>query len=315
MELIRVADAARAVDLKGSLFASAMVVLYYDYLLSLPDEVKLYWRRGAPKFSWGLLFFYLNRYTALLGHIPVAIEYYAQSLSVQKYVHFYHQLFAAMSTAIVTTLFILRTYALYERSHVILMVLLAVALTVLSVACWALLINQRSREQPDGVISSLGLCDLTLSTSDARFLAVAWSTVLVFDAIVFSLTIRQRSRSGRSRGDGLFALVVRDGTIYFGVLSVLYTIDILTFLLTNTVHKGIIVVYTNVFSSILMNRMMLNIRNPRNLSGPTSVTVATSIGVFSSVLFAREGHDAPPMASDADSRVAPSNAPNATATA
>lgn len=151
--------------------------------------------------------------------------------------------------------------------------------------------------------------------------AIAWSTVLIFDIIVFALTLRLRLRRGRSAQNGLFSLMVRDGErpiefspdvadvegccrdsvlrvrqgsfnmylcteVGLSILSVLYTIDIVTFLVRfhsltvtflhrdvnryrqqayalpllfrlsytcsvtlhfQSVWKGIIVVYTNVY--------------------------------------------------------------------
>ncbi|KAI0065300.1 hypothetical protein BV25DRAFT_161197 [Artomyces pyxidatus] len=48
-----------------------LVILYYDWLLTLEPEIDLYW---PPKHSlgWVSSFFLLNRYLSLFGHIPVA---------------------------------------------------------------------------------------------------------------------------------------------------------------------------------------------------------------------------------------------------
>ncbi|TCD63148.1 hypothetical protein EIP91_005907 [Steccherinum ochraceum] len=168
----------------------------------------------------------------------------------------YHQFYAAAAVVIVTILLILRTYALYEGSRRILVFLVALAVTSLSVAF----------------------------SDSAQYCALAWGLILLFDAVVFVLTLRLRLRVGRTAGHSLFSLMVRDGTIYFGMISVLYLIDILTFLLTGSVYKGIIVVYTNVLSNIMMNRMMLNIRDPRYQGRGTGES-STAMEVLSSVAF------------------------------
>ena len=51
------------------------VLLYYDYLLTLPDEVDRFWRRGP--YSWATIVFFANRYMALLGHVPFVYNVYA----------------------------------------------------------------------------------------------------------------------------------------------------------------------------------------------------------------------------------------------
>lgn len=43
-------------------------LLYYDYFLTLSDEVDRLWHRGPH--SWLSIIFFANRYLALLGHIP-----------------------------------------------------------------------------------------------------------------------------------------------------------------------------------------------------------------------------------------------------
>jgi hypothetical protein len=50
-----------------------LVILYYDYLLTLPLECSRYW---GSRITLASGFFYLNRYLALLGHIPVVFRYF-----------------------------------------------------------------------------------------------------------------------------------------------------------------------------------------------------------------------------------------------
>lgn len=47
------------------------VILYYDHTLTLPMEIQRFWIRG---FTWAKLFFFINRYLAFLGHIPVIMQ-------------------------------------------------------------------------------------------------------------------------------------------------------------------------------------------------------------------------------------------------
>ncbi|KAF8072079.1 hypothetical protein FPV67DRAFT_1483847 [Lyophyllum atratum] len=54
----------------------SFVILYYDYALTLPAEVQRFW---SSPLSWAPSFFYVNRYLALFGHIPVMIQYYWDS--------------------------------------------------------------------------------------------------------------------------------------------------------------------------------------------------------------------------------------------
>lgn len=48
-------------------------LLYYDFVLTIPQEVERYWER---KFSLPSFLFFLNRYMSVLCHIPVIIEFF-----------------------------------------------------------------------------------------------------------------------------------------------------------------------------------------------------------------------------------------------
>ena len=62
-----------------------LALLYYDFILTLPLEAERFW---ASRQSWVSTFLYLNRYTALLFHIPVIYEYFyvmPESVSTQTF--------------------------------------------------------------------------------------------------------------------------------------------------------------------------------------------------------------------------------------
>lgn len=49
--------------------------LYYDYCLTLAMEIERMWKSHGG-FSWAISLFYVNRYLALFGHIPVIVQYF-----------------------------------------------------------------------------------------------------------------------------------------------------------------------------------------------------------------------------------------------
>lgn len=61
-------------SIKGTLLMIETVLLYYDYFLTLSDEVDRFWHRGPH--SWGSIIFFANRYLALLGHLPFVVSVY-----------------------------------------------------------------------------------------------------------------------------------------------------------------------------------------------------------------------------------------------
>jgi hypothetical protein len=51
---------------------SDTVILYYDYLLTLPAEVDRFWRPRPH--TWASTLFLVLRYVALLGHAPLFVR-------------------------------------------------------------------------------------------------------------------------------------------------------------------------------------------------------------------------------------------------
>lgn len=54
--------------------AASMVILFYDFLLTLGKESKLFWER--PAWSSAAVLFYLNRYGGLSGYIAIAFFFW-----------------------------------------------------------------------------------------------------------------------------------------------------------------------------------------------------------------------------------------------
>ena len=127
-------------------------LLYYDYALTFDYERRLFWSRQGIT-QWGSILFFLNRYCGIIGYIPVFTLLFARPGSALyhlcKPVYLYHQLLAVIMQSIVvgtsphpkhlmcsqrpsseslTVTFVTRTYALYDRSRVVLVGLTTLAL-------------------------------------------------------------------------------------------------------------------------------------------------------------------------------------------
>src|SRR6266404_5478142 len=49
-----------------------LAILYYDYVLTFSREVEYFWPKSY-RTSWISLLFFLNRYLAIFGNIPIAL--------------------------------------------------------------------------------------------------------------------------------------------------------------------------------------------------------------------------------------------------
>ncbi|TFK92881.1 hypothetical protein K466DRAFT_594817 [Polyporus arcularius HHB13444] len=257
-------SAALAADLQSVAEASypnrvvqtvAFVVLYYDFLLTFPLEVERYWAGGR---SWASCCFFANRYMAVLGHLPVVYEFFGTMPE---------EILAAVTQLVVGALLMLRTYALYNRNRRVVYVLSTICAVGGAVSAWAIL-SVRGSSNPSPNVSLWVGCDLRISQKQGYYLAAAWSSILAFDTAVFVLTLWQALHVRPTWSHSLFHILLRDGTIYFGVLAICYLSNISTYVFVQPKHKGILTTLTIVLSTTLVTRMMLNIRNPELLELP-----------------------------------------------
>lgn len=61
-------------------------LLYYDYLITLPDEVQHFWFKRPTAFT---VFFFLNRYLNLIGNVPLILQGLVQWSDEVRCVQFY----------------------------------------------------------------------------------------------------------------------------------------------------------------------------------------------------------------------------------
>ncbi|RPD60831.1 hypothetical protein L227DRAFT_85243 [Lentinus tigrinus ALCF2SS1-6] len=238
----------------------AFAMLYYDFLLTLPLEVERYWTGGR---SWASVFFFVNRYMAVLCHLPVVYEFFG-NMPEEGFL-----IWGSVGVGGCSALLMLRTYALYNRNRRVVYVLSAICAVGGAISVWAILSVRGSPSPSTPKVSTYVGCDLRISQKQGYYLAAAWSSILAFDTTVFALTLWQALHvTGRTWSHSLFRVILRDGTVYFGVLAICYLSNIMTYIFVQPKHKGILTTLTNVLSTTLVTRMMLNIRNPDLLELP-----------------------------------------------
>ncbi|EIN09104.1 hypothetical protein PUNSTDRAFT_143707 [Punctularia strigosozonata HHB-11173 SS5] len=280
----------------------AFAVLYYDYFLTIGTEIQRYWRR---RLTWPSAFFFINRYLSVFGQLALVIEnfYHPQDQSRCDRLHTYHQLFAVITQIIVGILQIIRTYALYGRDRRVLRFILAVAAVVISVGLWAVLGDRSQTIMLTAPGVAIG-CISTLTRHQALHLIIAWTGLMVFDTMIFAFTLAKAlghtlsvSRGRRMPGHDLFAVLMRDGAVYFAyappselipspspdpflflirisVLALSSLANILSFVLFAPSLRGLFTAPTNVLAASLISRLMLNVRDPRVVRFASATTTS-----------------------------------------
>ncbi|KAJ7738055.1 hypothetical protein DFH07DRAFT_841336 [Mycena maculata] len=276
-----------AADIQGQLIVGAFdiwpfTLLIHDHLLTLEWEISRYWGEAFTLTAPNVLFF-ANRYGTLFGNIPVIIPYFWNSQTLTENItcvsarchnlESYHQYFIVASQVLVGVILFLRTYALYERSKRVLVLMLGVAVGAVAVGLWSVITDTSD----DTSINLHFGCNVTTSRSDGNSLAVAWAGVTIYDSTIFLLTLYRVFGRHRANGLDLFAVLLRDGAVFSFRSSLVMVMSNLANILTLVpVSRGIATTFTNIISSIMISRLMLNLRDPvlTHMSGrlPQSTT-------------------------------------------
>lgn len=288
-----------AVRFDHSITLGALALLYYDYALTINDELEYYW--SPPSLSLSFALFVLNRYVGLLGSIPVFFEY-TMAFAEQRcdHIQFYHQIYSIVSQSIVAVLLILRTYALYNCSKRVLATLIVLETAGIIQGLVAILTSSSSSTSEMHIRLMVQGCDLSLSFDEGLHQGLAWSALLWFDTVIFILTFHKALKVRHEMSGGLLAVMLRDGAIYYAVLIVVNALNVVSFITprSTTALRGSASTLTNVLSVTLASRLMLNLRDPSvrirsRVDGPrTSSSGGWSVGRFSSRMmsFRAPGH-------------------------
>ncbi|KAF8491340.1 hypothetical protein F5888DRAFT_1909595 [Russula emetica] len=286
------------------------VILYYDYILTFSREVEFFWPH-ENRVGWVSSLYFLNRYVAIFGHIPIVLRlipgfeslfFRKQGLFVFEFntlahsadlpisckkVHQYIGCLGLVLQFLVAIPCATRVYALYNKNHYIFTGLIALMIASIAVGI-ATISTELGDLCPSAHHHVFHWCyfDLGLSNEGGRFLSIAWSGIMLFDIIVFILTIYKATKVGYKVP--LIQIVIRDGSLYFFVLFFVNLANILMLQVAPTMLKNFVTPIINVLSSTLVCRMMLRLRSDGNRDSRvteqlTVLTLSELSGELSSV--------------------------------
>ncbi|KAF8737110.1 hypothetical protein AX14_013466 [Amanita brunnescens Koide BX004] len=233
---------------------SACVMLFYDIMLTFADEVELIW---SQKFSLVTVLWHINRYVTPLGYIIIIVSFHDPwSKSVcDRYILFPEAVKIVTSFAI-GVVFILRLYAIYQRSMVVVTLGCLLLTAELGVKIWAFT-SGTSLLLPPGLVGCI-----LVGKTNLRF-ACTWIAELVFDSIIFIATLYQAllNNSRTFHEISLFDLVVREGVICFAIIFVTNLATVLLFIFSPEDLKAINASFSTLIMSLMVSRLILSLRS------------------------------------------------------
>ncbi|VDB99451.1 unnamed protein product [Peniophora sp. CBMAI 1063] len=264
-----------------------LVVLYYDYLLTVGDEIQHYWPNRRRPLTWLSCLFLGVRYLAVIGYIPALVALvwgtdWQQGCGALQY---YETFLELCLQVLVAALCILRVYALYAKDRRVLIGLILLAVVLLAVASY--FFASKNIHSPSYFWSIAPSCGLSTPPERGARLAIAWSAVLIFDLSILFMTA---VRAGRVWQAGrIVHVVLRDGVLYFCALSASNLVNIVTLRVATPLLRTTFGSLTNVLSVVLISRLMLNLRSDVNpgsdpFTEDTELTAVTSASLDTNIL-------------------------------
>jgi len=236
---------------------ASCVMLFYDMAITFFDEVERIWKQ---KFSGATILWFLNRYLSPLGYIVIIVSFHANwpTHVCDAYV-LYPEILKIFTAFTIGVIFILRLYAIYSRSQVILVAFTVLLLGELGTKIWAFTDGTRLVLPPE-----LHGCILTGRSASGKRIVYTWVAELVFDTAVFLATVYRTVSLYRSSRIGpssnLVKVIMRDGIIYFGVIFASNLVTVLIFVAAPPDLKVVNASFSTLITSLMVSRLMLNLR-------------------------------------------------------
>ncbi|KAH8828474.1 hypothetical protein DL96DRAFT_1709758 [Flagelloscypha sp. PMI_526] len=286
---------------------SALVILYWDHILTFGDEVRYLWSYPITLGSW---LFFINRYTAFIFNVIVFYNaaLYGPSKPFKEHVMTRLMVIDAISWPNTTSICFVASQAivagqLYLQSvfthygvvqNVSSAFLCVLVVLIVTLAVWTLVTAPEDNAPEDNTCPQPGI-----SSEIASRHALLWGCLMSFDVAIFVLTVLRTWRSfysGSHRRSNmpLTDLLLRDGAMYFLAIVVAYAANVGTFfvgsltkllnfnLISEKLHssqlRGCLSTFGSTIATTLASRVIINLHKTadRDMVG-TTLTLRTSI--------------------------------------
>ncbi|KAI0303571.1 hypothetical protein B0F90DRAFT_1916569 [Multifurca ochricompacta] len=232
------------------------VIVYYDYFLTLSDEVDLFWRGEFSLFS---TFFLLSRYVSLIGDVPILVfgVIGQPKFMVCTIVNLYQVALQLVQQVLISILSVMQINAIY-RSKWVLVLLIPILSTGALIGCWSVYMSAVRRLYCPAMLCAFLPCSRPLTEEEGLSTAISWASTLVLDTSVFILLLLKAIKIGR--GVRLLEIIMRNGTMYYTILSLVNLTNILVLRFAPPALRTSSTGLTNALASTIMSRVILNLR-------------------------------------------------------
>ncbi|KLO09660.1 hypothetical protein SCHPADRAFT_1000121 [Schizopora paradoxa] len=259
---------SQAVNVKYT-FLSAIVLLLYDAVINLSDEISLIWRQ---RWSFGKVLYIVTRYGCFIDAAVALLYGFSASLSIEscRAVYQIANWMMTFGVHICQVVLILRTYAIWDRNRVLLAYLCTVQLGAIIASIILLYFSNRSVVFVPSPSPALVSCVPILRDNK---LFIDYCLVLVVESNFLIILLVKGISQWRIKSTPLVHALYRDGIVYFVVLFSVSLINVIFVERAfNTPYFYIATEHQRVFISIFASRLIMNVRKAVNNAESTLLT-------------------------------------------
>jgi len=238
-------------------------ILFYDYFLTLPDEVKYAW---SGKKSWTFWVFLINRYFPMTWQFWQLTVSYAPrtklTTTICNHSSFYALVMFVVCTLIAQTILTARMYAVTMKNIPITAFfgVITIAQCVIGVTMTTLTGMNGAQPQPPIDLDFYHLC---VFSQPNRRLEVTYTTLsLVYDILAF-LLVTYWARKSRARGlqvTTILDTIAKDATWYFMVIFTSHFVLVMTLNLGRVTIQLLPGTGVLVYLPVMISRIMLSLK-------------------------------------------------------
>ncbi|KIJ50327.1 hypothetical protein M422DRAFT_245580 [Sphaerobolus stellatus SS14] len=240
--------------------AISLVILVYDYIITLSEEVALIWT--APWTTARVLFF-LTRYSAWIDTSLLSIVHFAKgghlSIPACRALYKASGWFLSIGVFIAELVLVFRTYALWNKSMRVLFGLFGIGFPITAASLYATYKGMAAFMfiQVPGQQDCLSVSSLV----SIKIFLLDFSGVIIFETIILILTVVSAFKQSNLRKTSLGETLYKDGLMYYVYLTLFTVANLLVLAVPAVATSGAsLVLLQRVIHSIVTSHILLHIR-------------------------------------------------------
>ncbi|KAF9783524.1 hypothetical protein BJ322DRAFT_1071526 [Thelephora terrestris] len=256
-------------------------ILFYDYLLTLQDELRYIWK---GKKSWAFGVFFVNRYLPMAYAIWIIASNLLWDYTYEMCARtaFVEVLFFVWCTLIAQVVLSARLYAITIKNKIIAGLLLCIIIPQFLLGIWrvASVMGEPVQRFPDIDLTAYQICVFARS----RKAEIAYTAIsLCYDLLAFLVIVVFAVKAGfmdpKFRGPRIIRAIVQDATVYFLFIFTSHFVFEMTLLFARPNLQLLPGSGNYVFLPVMIGRLMLSLKKAADPSNAAwslaSITISS----------------------------------------